>query len=249
MPRPYPKEFREGALVLLRKGPDASEQLVAVFRRAQTAADIPRSGVAFSAIVHGGDTALARRAGTTSDGAAEYLIPFGGGVCIASSDLVASGCIPTAAAESGSGFGSVVCSPFLTPGQLGIAGIVPDGASDVRLKFADGSTQAIAPQNGVVALTLPKSGAVPTAIEWSSAGSIHSASSGVPPDAAAARCSTARVAPAEGIASAEAILAKQGISAGHPATLPAARSSGRGVRGLIGNARGRSRASMCAAAG
>jgi len=172
----------------------AVKSQLSVFNRAGTLADkLPSTFGWTLQHVYGfaGANAAASRHVTASDGEAAYLVPANDGLCAISANEAF--CAPAAHLA---GADSVdLCSPTLPSGQIEIEWLLPDGAQNIAVRKADGSTNAFASGYNVYLARFPASGALPTAIEWDAGGQHHAVDTGIPLGAAAEKCAHPGSAP------------------------------------------------------
>ena len=143
--------------------PSELKAKIGVFRQAATRADTPpptsgvgptseRSAQAEPNLPFGANPALARRVSDGADGGGVFLIPGSAGVCFASASGVEEGCQPMPNVLSGNNAQAVICSPSLGRSERAVYGIVPNGARDARVTYADGSSRALAIGNNTYSI-------------------------------------------------------------------------------------------------
>ena len=146
--------------------PSIASSLASVFGRAQQTSDIPPSDIIDHALKsEGANPQLARLAGDFS-GQQVYLVPDKGGVCLASSDLLAQGCFAASDVAAGQAGETIACYPFMAGNQQEQFGILP-GASDLAATYSDGSVRPVQLSGEVFVLNaVPSTSPYPVKISW-----------------------------------------------------------------------------------
>jgi hypothetical protein len=101
-----------------------------------------------------------------------YLVPARQHLCLLSTNHVSSNCFPRDQVAPGSA-ASVICSPYLRPGTIELAGIVPDGAHAVTVIRQHGERLRVPVFHNVFVFDIPQRSAIPRAIEWRAGGERH----------------------------------------------------------------------------
>lgn len=101
-----------------------------------------------------------------------YLVPARQHLCLLSTNHVSSNCFPLDQVAQGSA-ASVICSPYLRPGTIEFAGIVPDAARAVTVIRQHGERLRVPVVHNVFVFDLPQQSAIPRAIEWQVGGKRH----------------------------------------------------------------------------
>lgn len=101
-----------------------------------------------------------------------YLVPARQHLCLLSTNHASSNCFPLDQVAQGSAT-SVICSPYLRPGTIEFAGIVPDGARSVTVIRQHGERLRVPVARNVFVFDLPQQSAIPRAIEWQVGGKRH----------------------------------------------------------------------------
>lgn len=162
-----------------------------------------RSQSTFAVTQAGGNPELARLALTTAAGTDIYVLPSSDGACLSSDDLVVSTCGRTDQVLAGQQFASTICSPFMKPDEVQVAGLIPDDAKNVRVVFDDGAVAPAVIRNNVFFMQTAKADPLPIQVVWDAADGRHEASTTVPRDAANEHCDTS-VDPEEALRSVQA---------------------------------------------
>jgi hypothetical protein len=160
-----------------------------LMRRSRQAGDgLAAANVEEGARQRGANPVLARRAGALATGVVGYLVQARGGVCLASDPPRLRGCSSYADAGAGRTAGALICSPALPSNVIEIFGLLPDGATDVRLRLSDGGTVPVRLVDNIYSVQVPRQRPLPATVEWNSPSGQRSVSAQVPPDAASDRC-------------------------------------------------------------
>ncbi|MGN6276039.1 MAG: hypothetical protein ACTHNP_08950 [Solirubrobacterales bacterium] len=101
-----------------------------------------------------------------------YLVPARQHLCLLSTNHVSSNCFPRDQVAPGSA-ASVICSPYLQPGTIEFAGIIPDGARSVTVIRQHGQRLRVPVVHNVFVFDIPQRSAIPRAIEWRAGGERH----------------------------------------------------------------------------
>jgi hypothetical protein len=144
--QPAPGEAASGA--------DAVQmQAFAIMRRGSLPADSdgPRHPASFSA-ASGANPLLARRAAGLQ-GASGWVVPGTGTVCVEVEDTAGSNGGAACSSETAAAEGHLVLSArsAALPGLVLVAGLVPDGVSEVTVELADGSGVSVPVQENIYA--------------------------------------------------------------------------------------------------
>jgi hypothetical protein len=109
----------------------------------------------------------------TSIGLADiYLVPARQHLCLLSTNHASSNCFPRDQVAQGSA-ASVICSPYLRPGTIEFAGIVPDGPHAVTVIRQHGKRLRVTVVHNVFVFDIPQQSAIPRAIAWQAGGERH----------------------------------------------------------------------------
>jgi hypothetical protein len=101
-----------------------------------------------------------------------YLVPAQQHLCLLSTNHASSNCFPRDQVAQGSA-ASVICSPYLRPGTIEFAGIIPDGARSVTVIRQHGERLRAPVVRNVFVFDIPQQSAIPRAIEWHAGGNRH----------------------------------------------------------------------------
>jgi hypothetical protein len=158
---------------------------LATFRRPPQA---PPPGVVPQANVDvlGADRHRARLAMQRPD-VSVYLVPARDSVCLQTSTRRAGNCFRVEDAIRGTA-SSVMCSPNLPPGQIDLAGIIPDGARSVTVHREGGATLRVPVTGNVFVYSIPFGSPVPLTMSWTSGGKRYETLAGIDPDEAKEPC-------------------------------------------------------------
>jgi peroxiredoxin len=195
--RLFPSEHLIPAGLPLKSPPTAS-QLAAVanaypvLARRQQPTDIPPHGVLDPYVVsRGGLAANSRRALVTPRGETLYIVPAHRSICVTSSDNVVQSCQPFPfTATTPADIGATICAPHLPSTELEVAGLMPPHASDIKVRYSDGSSQPVTATNGMIAIYARRAGPLPTSITWMSPQGPQHTGTAVPPNAASSKCAS-----------------------------------------------------------
>lgn len=179
--------------------PSELKAKIGVFRTAATRSDTPPTASEFGPtsdksvqaepLPFGANPALARRVSDGPGGGGVFLIPGSAGVCFASASRVQEGCQPIANVLSGNNAQAVICSPYLGRDERAVYGIVPDGAQDARVTYADGSSRALAIDNNTYSIRARAPEPLPVSVTWTDGtGEQVTMGSSMPADADESRC-------------------------------------------------------------
>ena len=116
-----------------------------------------------------------------------YLVPARQHLCLFSTNHVSSNCFPLDQVAQGSA-SSVVCSPYLQPGTIEFAGIVPDGAHAVTVIRQHRERLRVPVVHNVFVFDIPQQSAIPRAIAWRADGTRHRIPPGIQLAAARLPC-------------------------------------------------------------
>jgi hypothetical protein len=119
-----------------------------------------------------------------------YLVPARQHLCLLSTNHVSSNCFPRGQVAQGSA-ASVICSPYLRPGTIEFAGIVPDGARAVTVIRQYGERLRVPVTHNVFVFDIAQQSAIPRAIMWQAGGSHHRIPPGIRLAAARLPCGPA----------------------------------------------------------
>ena len=118
-----------------------------------------------------------------------YVVPTTDGrACLADSSLSEVVCAGLAEINSGLASGGDACSPTLGQDTVDVAGLLPDGATDVSLRLSDGQMQPTSLTNNAYLVRFKRSAPLPTTIVWTSGDVQQSAPVALPSDAATMKC-------------------------------------------------------------
>jgi hypothetical protein len=127
---------------------------------------------------------FARLAMTTSQGASIYLAPTEAGACLLdSSQVLVATCASLSQIAAAGAVEFTICSPDITPTDIEIGGIVPDGVADPRVIYPDGSSSPLHVENNAFVLRVAKTQPLPVKIAWSLHGKRVQAPLPIPADA------------------------------------------------------------------
>jgi hypothetical protein len=138
--------------------------------------------------------ANSRRAVVTPQGQSLYLVPAHQALCVVSSDdNVTETCqaFPYTA-RTPSDIGVTICAPNLPPTELEVAGLMPPGASAIRVHYSDRSSRPLTATNGMIAIYAPRHGPLPISITWMGPHGAQRTSTDVPPNAARSKCASTK---------------------------------------------------------
>jgi len=149
----------------------------AILRRPQIGSDHPTTVAAGDEFApHGGNTALAREPQGVQVGAPTadpmLVVPGQGSICLVHRFDMSGTCQSVADAEAGNAVTWAPCLPGLKPGQVRIAGLVPDGVSLVTLTLSDASSQTASVQDNSYEFVTPGSSALPVQVTFSANGTL-----------------------------------------------------------------------------
>lgn len=159
-----------------------------VFARAQQIADLPPTDVQSQWVLsQGGTLANTRRALVTPSGQSIYLVAANGNLCMESNEMASCGVYPSTTPQRLIAVGTTVCSPDL-PNEVEVQAVTPPDASNMRMLYSNGTSTAITPTNGVIAVTAARSGPLPEDITWTGSNGPDKAWTGVPARPATTPC-------------------------------------------------------------
>jgi|ERR1035437_3085498 hypothetical protein len=168
---------------------------LAVLSRAATGADaVPAEArTVLSNLDPTANASMARRAMVSPTGAAVYLAPREGGVCLIDTTLTETGCFSTGTVLSGRAIESDACSPGLPNGDtIEIAGVLPNTLPNPTVTFSDGTQQRLHVEGNVFLEQFPRHGPLPRTIAWGAGAARVEVSAHVPSDVASEVCVTTR---------------------------------------------------------
>jgi hypothetical protein len=175
--------------------PPAVAQQLSVFARPQSRTDRPSRLTVISSGLKGlaslgylpaefASPRFARLAMTTSQGASIYLAPTEAGACLLdSSQVLVATCASLSQIAAAGAVEFTICSPDITPTDIEIGGIVPDGVADPRVIYPDGSSSPLHVENNAFVLRVAKTQPLPVKIAWSLHGKRVQAPLPIPADA------------------------------------------------------------------
>jgi hypothetical protein len=167
---------------------------LAILSRSKTAADtlpaVVEESQWMAERLSGGNGALARRSRLSPQGHAVYLIPSQTGVCMLNTTGTENLCATANEVENGEANEAVLCAPVSLPtDEIEIGGILPDGVRNVAMVLSNGATVPLSVEGNTYIADVSRSSALPTEIEWDSAGGQHHvASTHVPSGVAKEDC-------------------------------------------------------------
>lgn len=160
-----------------------------VFERAQQATDLPPTHDQSEWVIsEGGTLANTRRALVTPSGQSIYLVAANGYLCMESDDMAGCGVYPSTTPQRLIAVGTTLCNPNLPSNEIEVQAITPPDAANVKIHYSDGTSKAITPTNGVIALIAAVPGPLPQDITWTGANGPDKAWTGVPPNTGANPC-------------------------------------------------------------
>lgn len=158
-----------------------------VFRGDPTSSDQAPADVA--RFLAGANPKLARAVTATLRDGKIWLVPSSDGVCVTSERHIVGGCATPSEIDAGQAVQSTICAPNLSPSEIQVNGIVPDGVTSVTIVRDGAPAEQVDVQNNVWIYTTSRSGPLPVAVKWSDpTGATHEHSTTVPPDAAEDNC-------------------------------------------------------------
>ncbi len=158
-------------------------QLAAVlsaFQRPQEPGDVPPADIITpDMLADGANPQLARLAGEFS-GQSVYLVPADGGICLASSSLLAAGCFTTAEILADEVQETLACWPYMPADQQEVFGLLPD-ASSLHASYSDGTVHLVQLSSGVYVVNAePSDSPYPMQLSWSGSNGPGARSTGLP---------------------------------------------------------------------
>jgi len=131
------------------------------------------------ALTSGANPELARRV-SDAPGDVVYLAPANGGACTLSAIGLESECFSTANMLAGATATAIICAPGLPTDQVEVFGVLPDGAGNVNITRADGSSVTLPVVNNYYEYTARKDAPLPSRIGWEQSTTHHEVDSNVP---------------------------------------------------------------------
>ena len=160
-----------------------------VLGRAQQTADIPPTADQSQWVIsQGGTPANTRLALVTPNGQSIYLVPANGELCVESAFMAGCGQYPSTTPQRLITVGTTLCSPALPSNEVEVVATMPPGAANVEMQYSNGTTTAITPTNGVIAVAAARSGPLPREISWIGANGPEKSWTGIPPNTASTSC-------------------------------------------------------------
>jgi hypothetical protein len=146
------------------------------------------------ALTSGANPELARRV-SDAPGDVVYLAPANGGACTLSAIGLESECFSTANMLAGATATAIICAPGLPTDQVEVFGVLPDGAGNVNITRADGSSVTLPVVNNYYEYTARKDAPLPSRIGWEQSTTHHEVDSNVPADASSTKCAAEPATP------------------------------------------------------
>jgi hypothetical protein len=138
---------------------------------------------------NGANPSLARRASTSSSGDAVLLLPSQEGVCMLNTPGTESFCATATEVTMGDASEAILCAPVALPTSVvEIGGVLPEEATDARAVLSDGAGVPLTVTAGTYVADFPRTGPLPSSIEWSAAGRRHEAPTHIPAGVATEDC-------------------------------------------------------------
>lgn len=160
-----------------------------VLGRAQQPTDVPPSADQSQWVMsQGGTPANTRLALVTPNGQSIYLVPANGELCVESAFMAGCGQYPSTTPQRLITVGTTLCSPSLPSNEVEVVATMPPGAANVEMQYSNGTTTAITPTNGVIAVAAARSGPLPQQISWTGSNGPEKSWTGIPPNTASTSC-------------------------------------------------------------
>jgi hypothetical protein len=183
-----------GAMLEATRVESASPAITAelsILNRPRAAEDNLPAGTAEGLIERrdGANVALAHRAAASPGGSPIYLIPSQRGVCMLNTAGTENLCANAEEVAHGEASAAILCAPRDLPTSvIEIGGILPDGTDAAKAVLSDASSASLRVSGNTYSADFPRSGPLPTSIQWSVGGRWHSAPTQVPAGVASENC-------------------------------------------------------------